>query len=206
MALATDTDPNSNTLTVTAVGTPTDGSASIGSGGGYVVYTPPDGTYAFGYMISDGAGGTASSAVTAYVDSLEGCCTTIALYPHNQRLKAPVAGSLSPVWLPCPFLAVVGRRVLTEPSKSFKSVRGEIAGSTAMREQADELGSLFYKVEHQSLAAHPTRYGTMLHGPPGRRTAEATEGAWANSAPGGSLVRAERNHGLRMGNGAIVHT
>lgn len=75
MVLANDTDPNNNTLTVTAVGTPTGGSVSIGSGGGYVVYTPPGtpGTYTFGYTISDGAGGTASSTVTVYVESLEGC-------------------------------------------------------------------------------------------------------------------------------------
>ncbi len=75
MVLSNDTDPNSNTLTVTAVGTPTGGSVSIGSGGSYVVYTPPGspGTYTFGYTISDGAGGTASSTVTVYVESLEGC-------------------------------------------------------------------------------------------------------------------------------------
>lgn len=75
MVLSNDTDPNNNTLTVTAVGTPTGGSVSIGSGGGYVVYTPPGspGTYTFGYTISDGAGGTASSTVTVYVESLEGC-------------------------------------------------------------------------------------------------------------------------------------
>lgn len=75
MVLANDTDPDNNTLTVTAVGTPTGGSVSIGSGGGYVVYTAPGnpGTYTFSYTISDGAGGTASSTVTVYVESLEGC-------------------------------------------------------------------------------------------------------------------------------------
>ncbi len=75
MVLSNDTDPNNNTLTVTAVGAPTGGSVSIGSGGAYVVYTSPGspGTYTFGYTISDGAGGTASSTVTVYVESLEGC-------------------------------------------------------------------------------------------------------------------------------------
>lgn len=133
MVLANDTDPNSNTLTVTAVGTPMGGSASIGSGGGYVVYAPPGspGTYTFGNTISDGAGGTASSSVTVYVESLQGRCTTIVLYPQNQRVKGPVAGSLSHIWLPRPILAIVGWRVLTEPSKSFKSAPAEIAGSTA---------------------------------------------------------------------------
>lgn len=67
---------------------------------------------------------------------LEGCCTTIVLYPQNQRLKVPVGGGLSLIWLPRPILAVVGWRVLTEPSKSFKSVPGEIAGLMPTREPA----------------------------------------------------------------------
>jgi len=75
MVRSNDTDPNGNPLTVTAVGAPTGGSASIGAGGGYVVYTSPfnAGTYTFTYTISDGAGGTASSTVTVYVEALEGC-------------------------------------------------------------------------------------------------------------------------------------
>ncbi len=75
MVLSNDSDPNNNTLTVTAVGTPTGGTAWVGSGGAYVVYTAPGspGAYTFSYTISDGAGGTASSTVTVYVESLEGC-------------------------------------------------------------------------------------------------------------------------------------
>jgi YD repeat-containing protein len=75
MVLSNDTDPNNNTLTVTAVGTPTGGSVSIGPGGGYVIYNPPAmaGTYTFSYTISDGAGGSASSSVTVFVENLEGC-------------------------------------------------------------------------------------------------------------------------------------
>jgi YD repeat-containing protein len=73
MVLANDTDPNNNTLSVTAVGSPTGGTVSIASGGGYVVYNAPAalGTYTFGYTVSDGAGGSASSTVTVYVESLE---------------------------------------------------------------------------------------------------------------------------------------
>ena len=63
--------------------------------------------------------------------SLEGRCTIIVLYSQNQRLSGLFAGGLSLIWLPRPILAVVGWQVLTEPSKSFKSARGEIAGSTA---------------------------------------------------------------------------
>lgn len=75
MVLANDTDPENNTLTVIAVGTPTGGTASIGSGGSYVVFTPPSwpGTYTFSYTVSDGAGGTASSTVTVYVEDFETC-------------------------------------------------------------------------------------------------------------------------------------
>ena len=75
MVLSNDTDPDNNTLTVTAVGTPTGGSVSIGPGGGYVIYNAPRfvGTYTFTYTISDGAGGSASSSVTVYVESFEGC-------------------------------------------------------------------------------------------------------------------------------------
>lgn len=76
MVLANDTDPNSNTLTVTAVGTPTGGSVSIGSGGGYVIYSPPftAGTYSFTYTVSDGAGGSDSGTVQVVVETFEDPC------------------------------------------------------------------------------------------------------------------------------------
>lgn len=60
MVLSNDTDVDANTLTVTGVTTPTGGTVSIASGGGYVIYTGPAtwGTYTFNYTVSDGAGGT----------------------------------------------------------------------------------------------------------------------------------------------------
>jgi hypothetical protein len=77
MVLANDTDPNGNALTVTAVGAPTGGTASVGSGGGYVIYTAPGavGTYTFSYTISDGNGGTDSATVSVSVQAFEdpGC-------------------------------------------------------------------------------------------------------------------------------------
>lgn len=74
--LGNDTDPENNTLTVTGVGTPTGGSASIASGGGYVIYQAPaqPGTYSFTYTISDGAGGTSSATVYVVVEELGGGC------------------------------------------------------------------------------------------------------------------------------------
>jgi len=70
-----DTDPENNTLTVTAVGTPTGGTVSIGSGGGYVVYNAPAsaGSYSFTYTISDGAGGTSTATVYVEIESVGGC-------------------------------------------------------------------------------------------------------------------------------------
>lgn len=76
MVLMNDTDANGHTLTVTNVTTPTGGSASIGSGGGYVSYTAPMslGYYTFDYTVSDGHGGTDTATVTVEVTSGEEPC------------------------------------------------------------------------------------------------------------------------------------
>ncbi len=66
--LANDSDPNGDALTIVAVGLPGHGTAVVSSGA--IVYTPVAG-YAgsdtFTYMVSDGAGGTASAVVTVSV-------------------------------------------------------------------------------------------------------------------------------------------
>ncbi|MFM7071599.1 MAG: Ig-like domain-containing protein, partial [Planctomycetota bacterium] len=59
------------TLRVTAVGTPTDGSATIGPNGTYVVYSPRGGFAGvdrFTYTVSDGNGGTDTTTITVSVN------------------------------------------------------------------------------------------------------------------------------------------
>ncbi|GLK48668.1 hypothetical protein GCM10017620_16410 [Brevundimonas intermedia] len=70
---ANDSDPDGDSLAVVAVSPATGGSASVGPGGAYVIYTAPDGVgrYSFTYTVSDGHGGSASSSVTIDVSSLE---------------------------------------------------------------------------------------------------------------------------------------
>ncbi|MNH53468.1 RHS Repeat protein [compost metagenome] len=66
MALANDTDPDGDALTITSVSNPSMGTASVGPGGGYILYNAPTspGQVTFNYTISDGRGGTASSNIT----------------------------------------------------------------------------------------------------------------------------------------------
>lgn len=69
--LANDTDADQDPLTVIAVTQPSVGSAQIGGGGAYIIYTPPSfggGTAHFFYTVSDGAGGTDTAAVWGYVE------------------------------------------------------------------------------------------------------------------------------------------
>jgi hypothetical protein len=70
---ANDSDPDGDDLIVTAVSPATGGSASVGPGGAYVIYTAPNavGQYSFTYTVSDGHGGSASSRVRVDVSSLE---------------------------------------------------------------------------------------------------------------------------------------
>jgi VCBS repeat-containing protein len=68
--LGNDTDVDADTLTVTAVTAATNGTASVGTGGANVVYTPIasfSGTDSFTYTISDGQGGTSTATVTVTV-------------------------------------------------------------------------------------------------------------------------------------------
>lgn len=76
MVLANDSDPDGHTLFVSAVTTPTAGTATISSGGGYVSYTAPaaPGTYTFGYTANDGQGGTATASVEVFVRKSAGYC------------------------------------------------------------------------------------------------------------------------------------
>ena len=67
--LGNDTDADGHTLIVTSVGSPSNGTAQLGSNN-QITYTPAPqfvGTDTFAYAISDGNGGTASSNVTVNV-------------------------------------------------------------------------------------------------------------------------------------------
>ncbi len=55
-------------------------------------------------------------------------------------------------------------------------------------------------------SAGPARHGALVHRPSRRPIAAATEGTWSNAAPSGNLVRIERHHSVRVGNGATGHT
>jgi VCBS repeat-containing protein len=64
--LGNDTDADGDALTVTAVSAPSNGTASVGTGGANVVYTPTagySGPDSFTYTISDGQGGTSTATV-----------------------------------------------------------------------------------------------------------------------------------------------
>jgi uncharacterized repeat protein (TIGR01451 family) len=72
--IANDADPDSDPLTVVATQKPSNGSVAIGSAG-ILTYTPKGsfaGTDTFGYTISDGRGGTASTTVTVTVNKSTG--------------------------------------------------------------------------------------------------------------------------------------
>lgn len=67
-----DTDPDGDSLVVSAVGPAGHGSVAVAPGGGSVLYTPTtgySGADSFGYLISDGRGGTASATITVYASS-----------------------------------------------------------------------------------------------------------------------------------------
>jgi YD repeat-containing protein len=80
MVRSNDYDADNHTLTVTSLTTPTGGTATISSGGGYINYNAPlgssgIGTHTFSYTISDGHGGADTATVTVEVTSGEvGTC------------------------------------------------------------------------------------------------------------------------------------
>lgn len=77
--LNNDTDANDHSLTVTSVTAPSDGTVSIGAGGGYVIYSAPSipGNYGFNYTVSDGNGGTDTAFVSVSITAGEtGCVPT----------------------------------------------------------------------------------------------------------------------------------
>lgn len=81
MVLANDSDPDGQPLTVLSVTTPTKGSVFIAGSGDHVLYDAPGltGIYSFHYTASDGAGGTATGAVTVFVQEQDPDCLTASL-------------------------------------------------------------------------------------------------------------------------------
>ena len=106
--LANDTDPDpGQTLNVTNVGiTESGGTATIGTNGQTVVYTPPTGFIGvdrFSYTVSDGQGGTATSMVTVQVFASLPALTAsfqanLSIFINGERRPNPPAniGVMSP--------------------------------------------------------------------------------------------------------------
>ena len=106
--LANDTDPNGDPLTVTTVGNPTNGTVTLDTQTGNVLFTPNagySGPATFSYTVSDGRGGTGSGdvAVTVVPDP-----AGVTLF---QSSEGPAGGAINegvPVELGMKFTASVG--------------------------------------------------------------------------------------------------
>ena len=106
--LANDTDPDpGQTLSVTGVGaTESGGTATLGTNGQNIVYTPPAGfigTDRFTYTVGDGQGGTATSMVTVQVMAPMAALTAsfqanLSIFINGERRPNPPAniGVMSP--------------------------------------------------------------------------------------------------------------
>lgn len=98
--LRNDTDPDGDPLVVTAVTTVGAGQVAIAEGGGSVVYTPPaegeSREVAFGYTISDQAGGTASAQVVLDLETAPDPLPPIALDDTVGPLRAGSSHTFDP--------------------------------------------------------------------------------------------------------------
>ena len=139
MVRSNDSDPNGDPITIISVTTPTNGTATIASGGTHVIFTGNAGysSSSFQYTISDGQGGTDTATVSVFApqnwpplagdDLIYGVSTTTAttIYPLDND-SDPENGTLTIVSITQPAHGTAninagGTSITFTPSESFVS-------------------------------------------------------------------------------------
>ena len=132
--LANDTDPNGDPLTVTAVGNPTNGTVTLDTQTGNVLFTPNagySGPATFSYTVSDGRGGTDSAnvAVTVVPDP-----AGVTLFQNSEGPSGGAFNEGGPVELGMKFTASVGgydhRHALLQAGERDRPHTGSLWSST----------------------------------------------------------------------------